>query len=292
MQIKDLSQPKHSKILNENLARQFGYKLNVDSFTTEQLKAAKAKLAEKLNTFQRTANYNEVYENSQYQKDRALMDVLNQALSEKKLTPGEEKKKEKYVKGMKSDGKVPKEFQKRYGKRAKDVMYATATKMAKTESIDEAMQVLKSALNERVLTEGAEENAALIMSSRDMVDKVTGWLDDVASIKAERLLELVDSIRDELGSQTSGAFSDKVKPALEEIYDCLERNRQILTQAVAILTGEEAPTMGAEGAPEPAPGEVPPETGDSFGASAPAAGGTEPMGRMKRESLERSKKKV
>jgi len=37
------------------------------------------------------------------------------------------KKREKYVKGMKSSKK---DFEKRYGKDAEDVMYATATKMA------------------------------------------------------------------------------------------------------------------------------------------------------------------
>jgi len=49
-------------------------------------------------------------------------------LDERSLTDGEKDEKEKYVKGMKKnvDG-----FKKRYGDRAKSVMYATATKMAK-----------------------------------------------------------------------------------------------------------------------------------------------------------------
>ncbi len=45
----------------------------------------------------------------------------------KKMTKSDEKKREKYVKGMKSSKK---NFEKRYGKDAEDVMYATATKMA------------------------------------------------------------------------------------------------------------------------------------------------------------------
>ena len=49
-------------------------------------------------------------------------------VSERPLTKGEEKDKEKYVKGMKKNAK---DFKKRYGKDAKAVMYATATKMAK-----------------------------------------------------------------------------------------------------------------------------------------------------------------
>ena len=49
-------------------------------------------------------------------------------LSEKTLTPAESKKKEEIVKSMK---KGVSGFKERYGKRAKEVMYATATKQAK-----------------------------------------------------------------------------------------------------------------------------------------------------------------
>jgi hypothetical protein len=301
MRITDFSKPKSSKLLNENVARKFGTKLNIDSFTSEQLTSARQTLVSKLNHLQTTVAFNELTENSDYQKSRALLDVIDQALTERKLESGEEQKKEKYVKGMK---KVKGDFEKKYPGRGEEVMYATATKMAKKESVEEAMAVLRGALTEQVLTEGEEEKAALIMSARDMVDDVTGWLDDTAMLKAERLLELCDSIRDELGSDISGQFQSKVKPALEEIYTVLEKNRQLLAQAVSLLTGEAAPTMGAEGAPEPAPGEdagIPGEadiTGpeepvaDAFGAAAPAAGGLEAAGRMKRESIQRNKKKV
>ncbi len=51
-------------------------------------------------------------------------------LDERTLTSGETKKKEEYVKGMK---KSISGFKSRYGDRAKSVMYATATKMAKKD---------------------------------------------------------------------------------------------------------------------------------------------------------------
>jgi hypothetical protein len=47
---------------------------------------------------------------------------------ERELSKGEEKNKERIVKGMKKDKKG---FAKRYGKDADAVMYATATKLAK-----------------------------------------------------------------------------------------------------------------------------------------------------------------
>ena len=51
-------------------------------------------------------------------------------LDEEEMTGSEEKKKEKIVKGMKGSAK---DFEKRYPGRGKDVMYATATKMAQNK---------------------------------------------------------------------------------------------------------------------------------------------------------------
>lgn len=52
-------------------------------------------------------------------------------INEKKMTAAEKKKREKIVKGMKKS--LP-SMKKKYGKRAKEVMYATATKQAMKES--------------------------------------------------------------------------------------------------------------------------------------------------------------
>jgi hypothetical protein len=295
MQVKDLSHPKTSKTLNESMAKKFGHRLNLDTFTFEQLCVARDRIMEKIAKFEVSREYDAVYESNEYHKDRAFLDVITQAISERSLSPGEESKREKYVKGMK---KVKGDFKKRYGNRGDEVMYATATKMAKKESVGEAMEVLRQALSERVLTEGEEEKAALIMKARDMVDKITGWVKDTAAMKSESLIELVDSIRDELGSDVSGQFDQKVRPALEEIYTNLEATRTALAQAVAVITGEEAPGMGGESPSAPMGG---PEmdsgmedelaaTGDEFATSAPAAGGEEPAGRAKRESIEYSRK--
>lgn len=287
MQIRELSHPKTSAALNENMAQKFGYKLNLDKFTMEQLQTARDRVTDKIVQFESSREYDAVYESNEYQKDRMFLDVITQAISERTLSPGEEAKKEKYVKGMK---KKSGEFKKRYGDKGEEVMHATATKMAKKESIEEAMDVLRTVLSERTLTEGEEEKAALIMKARDMVDKVTGWLEDVAQLKAEAMLGLEDSIRDELGSDISGQFAGAAKPALEELYTSLESTRTTLAQAVAILTGEEGPgglpgmgeptSMGAEEMP----------TADQFAAAEPATGGEEAAGRAKRESIEYSRK--
>jgi hypothetical protein len=73
---------------------------------------------------------------------------MEESISERSLTKGEEKEKERLVKGMK---KNKDDFKKRYGKDAKAVMYATATKNAKNESsIDSIKDQLYAALNKKM----------------------------------------------------------------------------------------------------------------------------------------------
>lgn len=59
--------------------------------------------------------------------------VKEESLDEREMTPAEMKKREDIVKSMK---KGLAGFKERYGKRAKDVMYATATKQAMKEDVD------------------------------------------------------------------------------------------------------------------------------------------------------------
>jgi hypothetical protein len=298
MQIRDLSNKITSEKLNESLAKKFGYRLTLDKFTEGQLAQVQNQLSTKVYEFEKTSNFDSILENHEYQKNRAMLDVVRQAIKERTLSDEEKGKKEKYVKGMK---KASGEFSKRYGDKGSEVMHATATKMAKKESIEEAMEVLRGVLSERTLTEGEEEKAALIMSSRDMVDKITGWLEDVSSMKTETMLDLIDSIRDELGSDVAEQFSSTVKPALDDLYANLEGHRTTMAQAVSILTGEEGPG-GAPGAPDMggmdmSGGGMPatmgaPDMGvdDEFGGDEVATGGEEPAGRMKRESIEYSRR--
>jgi len=143
------------------------------------------------------------------------------------------------------------------------------------------------------LLEGEEDKAEIVMAAKDMVDRVTSWMEDTAEMQAESMLELGDAIRDEMGQAQSETYIQTVKPGLESLYQSLEATRASLTSGVAKLTGEEEPAvdMGAE-----APGmdagmdaeEPMAEPEDDFGAAEPAAGGEEEAGRAKRESIQRS----
>jgi len=157
---------------------------------------------------------------------------------------------------------------------------------------------------EKVINEGEEDKAALVMAAKDMVDRFTSFLEDVAEMSAEGMLDIQDQIRDELGQEQAEAFAQVVAPALEATMENLKSSREALTQGVGIITGEESPvdTIGAEpegDIEEPVDAEVPAEEpmdaevpADDFGASDAATGGTEPAGREKRESYTPKKKPI
>jgi hypothetical protein len=75
------------------------------------------------------------------------VEALESMLSERELSRGEEREKERIVKGMK---KNKSDFKDRYGDDAEAVMYATATKRAKNESIDSIKNSLYAALNKKM----------------------------------------------------------------------------------------------------------------------------------------------
>ena len=158
---------------------------------------------------------------------------------------------------------------------------------------------------QRYLREGEEGKAEVIMAVKDMVDKFTGWSEDIAQMQANTAMEMADSIRDELGSDVAEQFKQAATPALDSAFQAVKAAREALNGMVGTITGEGAPAMGGEemgaeptpggeemGA-EPAPGgeEMGAEPAPDMGAEPEAdAGGVSPEGREKRESIERTRR--
>lgn len=330
MRINEFNIKVTAKQLNESVARQFGEKLNLESFTLEQLEDARNKLRTKLSQFESTQGFNEVYESENYQKNKMFLDVLNHAIEERlesevQLSPMEQLVIAKVEEGVIALEDLPTELQEKAKSKAQQkfmgMVYAAkkGEEPASKEVADVAKGMSKKAahdfaatkhkgkpehVGESIIKEGEEEKAELIMAARDMVDRITGWMEDTANMQAESMLELIDSIRDELGSDLAMEFESAVKPALATIYTALESSRQQLTSGVGLLTGESGgDMMGAEepaadtGMEEPAADDAMPGEGgeeevatDEFGAAAPAAGGEEAAGRATRESIEYSRR--
>jgi hypothetical protein len=334
MQIRELSKPITAKKLNESLAKQFGYKLNLEQFSDAQLEDVRNKLRTEMSQFEVSESFDNISSNPKYQKTRALLDVINQHILEREEGMYEGAKPD--FLDLDKDGnkkEAMKKAAKDKKKKMESVSLALMVKKAREHSvptkwIESAISRIKLGESDEeelaaelttrydlsesqanyivYLKEGEEQKASVIMATKDMVDQITGWLEDVAQLKAEHLLELLDSIRETLGSDVASKYEQSVKPALEQVYSALESSRQGLSAGLSVVSGgeaptmgadtggmppvpgaEEAPAMGAEGGMPPMPGgeEEAPEMGAEAGGAGPEA-----AGRMKREGVEYSRK--
>ena len=276
MLLKEFSKKVSTEKLNENLSKQFGTKIDVSKFTTEQLEDARNKIRTKLSQIETNESFDAVHSSDDYHKNKLFLDVLNTAIAEREEDKEDDDKKMVVTKADKQSNTKAYQNYKKGDKRYK--------------AADD-------------LNEGAEEQSALVMASKDMVDRVTGWMEDTAEMQTESMLEIGDKIRDEMGVDKSEEFIGTVKPALESLFTSLESTRDSLTSGVAILTGEGAPTtMGDEVPGDDAEMDMEPtvddeegmETddpeGDEFATADASAGGEEPADRAKRESVELSKR--
>ena len=273
MNISEFAKPVTARQLNESLAKRFGQKIKLENFSLAQLQDARNKLRTRLSQIEVSESFNAVVESDEYQKSKLFLDVLNAEISERgdiEADSLEEKAKPDFL-DMDKDGDKKEPMKK-------------AIKDKKKKKTDEA-----------VVTEGAEDNAEIIMAAKDMVDRVTNWMEDTAEMQTESMLELADAIRDEMGVDQSTQFVQGVKPALEGLYTAMEQARESLSNGVGLLTGEgaPAPAMGAEEMPADDMGMEPtvdmdaaepmPAEGD---VDLAAAGGEEPAGRETRESVD------
>ena len=286
MIISEFGKPVTAKSLNESLARRFGQKIALENFTLVQLQDARNKMRTKLSQIEMSESFNTVVEGDDYQKSKLFLDVLNAELSERG-----DIEEESLEEGGKPD----------FLDLDKDGDKEEPMKKAAKDKKSKGIQAIKDAGNkkadaeakESIVREGAEDNAEIIMAAKDMVDRVTGWMEDTAEMQTESMLELGDAIRDEMGVDQAGQFVQGIKPALEGLYTAMEQAREALSAGVGLLTGEAAPapTMGAEEPPMDEPGMEPtvdmeeplPAEGDVAPA---AAGGEEPLGRATRESID------
>ena len=246
----------------------FGQTLNLEGMDQAQLEDMANMVRTKIHTITDNQHFGQELKDENYHKNQMMLDILNQAVREAQgintqITPQQQSI-------------------------AKKVQQISTLKPQDKDAIIGAMVQKETAVKE-----GIENQSELILAAKDMMDKVTGYLEDLATMKTESMLELSDRIRDEMGADKAEAFMQKVKPALESAEQTLTSTRTELDQAVRILTGEEIAStepLGTLDEPLDTTGDeldsLNAPASDEFAATDANAGGTEPEGRQKRESRE------
>jgi len=269
----DLTKPITTESLLKEFESRFNMTMDLSQFNEEELQDYANHVRTKIHEITQNTHFGQELTNDGYQKNQMMLDIINQAISERKLA--------EYGGSMSNDPMT----------KGATTAISAKTKLDKGQTLD---QDEKKVVSKLIQKEGVEEQSELILAAKDMMDKVTSFLEDLASMKTEGMLELADRIRDEMGADKSDAFLQKIQPAIEQAEATLTTTRQELDNGVRILTGEEVASdpMGADDTMDmdtdldSLDSEMDDTETDEFGASDAEAGGTEPEGREQRESKE------
>jgi len=265
MQSIELTKPITTESLLKEFESRFNQTMDLSKFTKEELEDMANKVRTKIHEITQNTHFGQELKDNNYQKSQMMLDIVNQAINE-------------------------------YSDMEKKAASDAISAKDKLDNNQPLSNQEKDTVKKLMTKEGVEEQSELILAAKDMMDKVTGYLEDLASMKTEGMLELADRIRDEMGADKADAFIQKIQPAIEQAEATLSTTRQELDNGVRILTGEETMSepMGADDSMDSmnmdtdldsldAEGD---EESDEFGAADAEAGGTEPEGREQRESKE------
>tara|TARA_B100000579_G_scaffold399672_1_gene380777 strand:- start:4991 stop:5824 length:834 start_codon:yes stop_codon:yes gene_type:complete len=262
MQSIELTKPITTESLLKEFESRFNQTMDLSKFTKEDLEDMANKVRTKIHEITQNTHFGQELKDSNYQKSQMMLDIVNQAINE-------------------------------YSDMEKKAASDAISAKDKLDNNQPLSNQEKDTVKKLMTKEGVEEQSELILAAKDMMDKVTGYLEDLASMKTEGMLELADRIRDEMGADKADAFIQKIQPAIEQAEATLSTTRQELDNGVRILTGEETmsepmgndDTMNTDADLDSL--EVgDDEEADEFGAADAEAGGTEPEGREQRESKE------
>jgi len=270
----DLTKPITTESLLSEFESRFNMTMDLSQFNEEELHDYANHVRTKIHEITQNTHFGQELKDDGYQKNQMMLDIINQAIQERKLA--------EYGGNMGNDPMT----------KGATTAISAKTKLDKGQALD---QDEKKVVSKLIQKEGVEEQSELILAAKDMMDKVTSFLEDLASMKTEGMLELADRIRDEMGAEKSDAFLQKIQPAIEQAEATLTTTRQELDNGVRILTGEEVASdpMGADDTMDMDTTDADLDDlgtddleSDEFGASDAEAGGTEPEGREQRESKE------
>jgi hypothetical protein len=153
--------------------------------------------------------------------------------------------------------------------------------------------------SEQGLFESEMGRSEAVLAAKDIVDSIQDMLEKISKVQNEQVPALIDTIRDQIGSEQAEAFKTSISPCLTELYTALSTARETSDTSVRVLSGEQVANTGMDmggdeggfgnepelgGAPESDMDSdlgAPPES-DGFDATDAAVGGDEELGRERR----------
>ena len=147
------------------------------------------------------------------------------------------------------------------------------------------------AKSESVVMEDDLEQAEVMLAAQELVDELQKMVEDIAEMQVQKLMPIVDAMKEQVGFEQAEAYNNAVDSALGGLLDQSKSAKDAVENATLSARGEApaqpAPTDMAMDAPADPEADMAVDTdmGDDFDADDAAAGDENPIGReLKGES--------
>lgn len=103
----------------------------------------------------------------------------------------------------------------------------------------------KKAGKKRVM-ESELQQAQVVLASQDMLDRVQKMTEDISEMQFKDLPALVDSIKNDMGTEQATQFQAQASAALSTLLSALQQGKTQLEAAQSSITGTTAPVVPGE----------------------------------------------
>lgn len=301
MKTSDIFNNRSSKKLNEGIEKTFGQRMNLESFSIQELEDSRNRLRTQLYQIRSNSKFNELVENDSYTRAQWMLDAINSAIAEREQPDVEEgfntdlemelhqlaQDPDKIYDALSRDDEVGEKLQ----DMVNDIAYEK--RLHADDDIDKIIDEIAERLaaeygdydedpaereeyndlgdNMNQVRESATDKASAVVTAKTMVDRVGRWIEELAGMENDTLLSLGDTIRDEMGQEQAKAFLSAVAPAIQQALENLKATRETLATGVRGLTGEVQPAelIGSEEGGEEEMGPAEPDTMNTDAEAAP-----------------------
>jgi hypothetical protein len=135
------------------------------------------------------------------------------------------------------------------------------------------------------------EQAEVMLAAQELVDELQKMVEDLAEMQVQKLMPIVDAMKEQVGFEQADAYNSGAEAALAGLLDQAKAAKEMLENATLAARGEApAAAMPTDMGMEPEVTDMPDagdmDMEDEFGAEPAAAGEENPVGReMKGESV-------
>ena len=141
--------------------------------------------------------------------------------------------------------------------------------------------------SESVVMENDLEQAEVMLAAQELVDELQKMVEDLAEMQVQKLMPIVDAMKEQVGFEQAEAYNNSADGALGQLLDQAKGAKEALENATLVARGEQpampAPTDMAMDAPAEEPMDM--EASDEFDGDDAAAGEDNSIGReLKGES--------